>query len=107
MSRKDVEFSEWRSTLDAGARAKVDALKAQIAPGASMFRAMRERLGLTQVQAALRLRTTQANVSKMEKRPTADLGQIQKLAGDEYQVVVVLRRKDHEEEKELEFALEA
>ncbi|KXU30930.1 hypothetical protein A0J57_14005 [Sphingobium sp. 22B] len=85
-------------------RGRVDALKAQLAPGASMFRAMREKLGLTQVQAALRLQTSQANVSKMEKRPTADLSQIQKLAGDDYEVVVVLRPKHHKE-KELEFAV--
>ena len=105
MAKETMKFTEWRSNLGADSRARVDALKAELAAGASLFRAMRERLGLTQVQAAMRLHTSQANVSKLEKKPTADLAQISKLAGDDYEVVVVLRSKDHKKEKELEFAL--
>jgi len=102
---KEIGFSEWRSTLDARDRGHVDARKAELARAASLFRTMREELGLTQVQAASRLETSQANVSKLEKRSTTDLNQISKLAGDEYEIVVVLRKKGAKDRKELEFAV--
>lgn len=101
----EKNFAALRAGLSPERRAKVDATKASILRDASMFRAIRESLKLTQVEAARRLLSSQANVSKLEKRSTADLGQISKLAGDDYDVVVVLRPKAKHALEELEFAV--
>lgn len=46
-----------------------------------------------------RLGTRQANISKIEKRSTTEIGQLEKLAADtDYEVVVLLRRKDRTRE---------
>lgn len=72
---------------------------------AALFRAIRERLGLTQDQAAKRLAYTQTNVSKVEKKTSANLGQISQLIGEDYDIVVVLRPKAHLALEEFRFAL--
>lgn len=102
MDEQDIEGIEWRPRLSAERRARVERQRQRFARAGSLFRAIRERIGLTQVEAALRLGTSQANVSKLERRPSADLAQLAKLAADsDYEVVLVLRKK----EEELEFAL--
>lgn len=76
----------------------------RFAKAGSLFKTIREGLGLTQVQAALRLGTSQANVSKLERRSTADLGQLVKLAGEsDYEILLVLRKPG----EELEFAIQS
>lgn len=92
-------FSKWRSGLSAESRAEVDERKAEVTRAISLFRQIRENLRLTQVEAASRLESTQANVSKIEKRSATDLNQIRKLVGDDYEVALVLRKKGEQEER--------
>lgn len=98
---KDI-FSDavtWQPKLSPERQARVTAHRDRFAGAATMFRKARQELGLSQVEAATRLGMTQANISKIEKRSTAELGQLEKLAADtEYEVVVLLRRKDRTRE---------
>ena len=95
---------DWHPQLSAERKARVERNMGRFARAGSLFRSIREGLGLTQVQAALRLGTSQANVSKLERRSTADIGQLAKLAGDsDYEVLLVLRKKD----EELKFTIQA
>lgn len=90
---------EWQPELSPERQARVAAHRDRFAGAATMFRKARQELGLSQVEAALRLSTTQANISKIEKRATTEIGQLEKLAADsDYEVVVVLRRKDRARE---------
>lgn len=72
---------------------------------AALFRAIRESLGLTQSEAARRLGYTQTNVSKVEKKAAANLGQIGKLVGDDYEVIVTLRPRNARKTEELRFTV--
>ena len=98
---KDI-FSDavtWQPELSPERQTRVAAHRDRFANAATMFRQARQELGLSQVEAATRLGTTQANISKIEKRPTAEIGQLEKLAADtDYEVVVLLRRKDQTRE---------
>ncbi|WP_174273636.1 helix-turn-helix domain-containing protein [Sphingomonas bacterium] len=105
MTKEIAEEIEWRPELSAERLARVERHMERFARAGSLFRSIRERLGLTQVEAALRLGTTQANVSKLEKRPTADLAQLSKLAANSRYKVVLVLRSETEQEKDLEFAL--
>lgn len=96
------QFLEWNPTFDAEGEAKVAAYQQEFVKGGELFRQVRDMLGMTQNQVAMLLQTTQANVSKAEKRASLDVDQLRSLAAQkEFDVVVVLRSKD----KEVEFAL--
>jgi DNA-binding transcriptional regulator YiaG len=85
---------DWQPEFTPEQHAKVARLRDQFRSAASMFRRIRQELGLSQVQAAVRLSTTQANISKMEKRGTDDVSLLRRLAADsDYEVVVMLRGK--------------
>jgi len=60
-------------------------------------------MGLTQIEAAQRLSVTQAYISKIERRPSIKVELIKLLAGDDYEVIVRLRRKSDGEEIDFEF----
>ena len=70
---------------------------------AMRFRRIREFMGLTQIEAAQRLSVTQAYISKIERRPSIKVELIKLLAGDDYEVIVRLRRKSDGEEIDFEF----
>lgn len=90
---------EWQPELAPEDQARAEELRQRWSSAASLFRKARKELGLSQVEAAARLATTQANISKIEKRVSADVGQLEKLAADsDYEVLVVLRRKDGQRE---------
>lgn len=106
MTNKTTTEIDWRPELSASRAARVQTLQARYENAGSIFKKIRERLGLTQVEAARRLSTTQANVSKVEKRETLDLAQIRKLIGDShYEPVLLLRSSDHDRSKDVEIAL--
>ena len=85
---------DWQPEFTPEQSAKVARLRAQFRNAASMFRRVRQELGLSQVQAAVRLSTTQANVSKLEKRGADDVSLLRKLVAEsDYELVVMLRGK--------------
>lgn len=98
---KDI-FSDavtWQPELAPKRKARVAAHHDRFASAATMFKKARQELGLSQVEAATRLGTSQANISKIEKRLTAEIGQLEKLAANtDFEVVVLLRRKDRTRE---------
>lgn len=100
MSKDIFDAAEtWRPQLSPERQARIAAHRDRFAGAATMFRAARQELGLSQVEAAARLGTTQANISKIEKRSTTEIGQLERLAADsDYEIVVVLRRKDRARE---------
>jgi len=102
MSSKDRVFEdavEWRPELTPEGRARVEAHAARFRKGALRFRALREMLGLTQVEAARRLSTTQGNISKIEERRSIDVERLQALVeGTGFEVVVLVRGHGQEME---------
>ncbi|WP_082445888.1 helix-turn-helix domain-containing protein [Sphingomonas sp. Leaf20] len=71
---------DWRPQWEGADLARVEKLEAEANRSVSAFRNFRKMIGLTQVQVAELLNTTQANVSKMEKRRSLDMGVIISLA---------------------------
>lgn len=95
------EAVEWNPVFTAEQQARVDEHRKRFieTAHASMFKKARTLLGISQVEAARRLDTSQANVSKIEKRSKGDVSQLEKLAdGSDYEIVVILRSKDHKHE---------
>lgn len=106
MTDKNITEIEWRPKLTAERAKRVEMLQSRYENAGSIFKKIRERLGLTQVEAARRLSTTQANVSKVEKRETLDLVQIRKLISDSHLApYLVLRSEDNDRTKDVEIAL--
>ncbi|MEA1015156.1 helix-turn-helix transcriptional regulator [Sphingosinicella sp. LY1275] len=90
---------DWQPELSPERRERVARHLERFAAAATMFKRARQELGLSQVEAAARLGTTQANVSKIEKRHTAEVGQLEKLVADtDYEVVVLLRSRSRQRE---------
>lgn len=90
---------DWQPELSPEREERVARHRERFAAAANMFKRARQALGLSQVQAAERLGMTQANVSKIERRHTSDVSQLEKLAADtEYEVVVLLRSRDRQRE---------
>jgi DNA-binding transcriptional regulator YiaG len=75
----DIKYSDWRPKLtpdeEHEVAAGVIALKRQI----SLLKALRERLGLSQLELSEILETSQSNVSKMEAKADPRLSVIRKL----------------------------
>lgn len=76
MAKKPVDMSdcvEWRPTFTGEALAHYKAVRSQTDPGILAFKALRERLGLTQKELAELLMTTQSNVSKIEAKSNPNI----------------------------------
>ena len=102
MTVSDKSFVEWDPIFDAEGEANVAAYQREFAQAGMVFRAVREMLELTQMDAAKLLHTTQANISKMEKRTSLDLNQVRTLAaGKHFKMSLILRS----EEREVEIAV--
>jgi len=75
----DVKYSEWRPQFTPEEEQRIAegvvALKRQI----SLLKALRERLGLSQLELSEILETSQSNVSKMEAKADPRLSVIRKL----------------------------
>lgn len=83
--KKRLQFDdavEWRTDyndLSPAQRAHYDKLKAEIEPGILAFKALRERLGMTQKEMAELLMTTQSNVSKIEAKSNPNISVLRRM----------------------------
>ena len=77
---EDETGVDWRPDWQGADLARVRALEAEAAAKVGLFRRMRRELGLTQAETASLLATTQANISKMERREVLDLAALRVLA---------------------------
>ena len=70
---------EWRPELTAEEQEYYNQLKAKIEPRILAFKALRERLGLTQREMAELLMTTQSNVSKIEAKSNPNISVLRRM----------------------------
>lgn len=91
MENKAKHSTEWRRELTGRDLEKYDRIKSDFTRDANIFKQVRKALGLSQVDAARLLETTQANVSKIENRSETDfsyLGRLVSAAGGQLSFTV-------------------
>lgn len=78
---KDKEIGiDWRPAFEGADLRHVERLEAEAASSFALMRKTRQALNVTQAELAAQLETTQAAVSKMEKRGAVDVNTLQALA---------------------------
>jgi predicted transcriptional regulator len=75
----DIKYVEWRPDLTRDEEQEVAASVAYLKKRISLLKALREQLGLSQLELSDILETSQSNVSKMEARADPRLSVIRKL----------------------------
>ena len=75
----DIKYSDWRPKLTPDEEREVAETVAYLKQQVSLLKALRERLGLSQLELSEILETTQSNVSKMEAKADPRLSVIRKL----------------------------
>lgn len=87
---------EWRPEWEGEDQQRYEEAKARMVSQVSNFRGLRSALGLSQVEAAKQLETTQANVSKIEAKSNPTLSTIRKLVEGRGTVRVIVETDDGE-----------
>ena len=75
----DRDLVEWRPEWKGKDLEYYNQLRSQLEPSISILRSLRELLGLSQVEVAEILKTSQSNVSKMEVRPDTGVSVLSRL----------------------------
>jgi len=75
----DIKYADWRPELTPDEEREVAQTVAHLKKQVSLLRALREQLGLSQLELSEILETTQSNVSKMEAKADPRLSVIRKL----------------------------
>lgn len=78
-SVRDRKSTAWKPKLTASQQERVDALDVEIGRRVSALQMLRKEIGISQVELAEILQTTQSNVSKMEAGRDTKLAVLRKL----------------------------